>query len=296
MMGHSKRVIVVAMFRLRKIYTLLVLEPWLGICVAFSRKELVIDKGGPLVSLTSFGDRISRVHLAIESIFRQSESPALVVLWLASSDMKLITRQLRMQQKRGLKIFECPEDIGSHKKYFYAMQRFPNMPIVTADDDLVYRRHWLRKLTSAYKKKPDAIHCHRAMRINISSSGELYKYKTWGGVLSSWSGGSALLFPTTGGGVLYPPHSVDEKAFDLSAIRRLCPRADDVWLKVMAHLKGTKIMLVPSPHKRLFVISKTQGKSLSNSNLVSGNDVQLASVCREYQVDFCDSGADKVKN
>ena len=53
---------------------------------------------------------------------------------------------------------------------------------------------------------------------------------------------SPLLQPEGVRGVLYPPHSLDERVFDEKLFMSLCPSTDDFWFKTMGLLHGTQVV------------------------------------------------------
>ena len=70
-----------------------------------------------IVSMTSFPARISRVWLAIESIFRQKVKPDKILLCLTKSqisDISVLPKELQEMRDRGLEIIFCEEEIRSH--------------------------------------------------------------------------------------------------------------------------------------------------------------------------------------
>lgn len=273
--------------RVRKIYSYFILQPYISIISMISTGGLCEpedDTPKVIVSLTSYGNRLNNVHIALESILRQKAQPNNIILWVADDDFMRITWRVKKQCRRGVEVRRCP-DIGPHKKYFYVMQENPSALVVTADDDLIYRRSWLGELLDSYKRAPSAVHCHRAKAITMKA-GKLAPYDTWSQALAYWNGDSRCIFPTSGGGVLFPPGALDERAFDLEALMRCCPRADDVWVKAMLLLKSTEIRLVNRPHRKLLMINTgSNDVALAKYNIEkSGNDNQILAVCREYDI------------
>ena len=103
------------------------------------------------MSLTTFGPRIAIAYLAIEAIGRGILKPSRLMLWLDAREQgRALPPSLLRLAERGLEIRYC-EDIGPHKKYypFVASQRSFERPLVTADDDVIYPRDWLRELMQA---------------------------------------------------------------------------------------------------------------------------------------------------
>lgn len=110
----------------------------------FGRSQIT-QADGPVVSLTTYGRRARTAYLAIESIARGDVRPSRLILWideesLLNSPPKTILRL----QKRGLEVKGC-KNYRPHKKYypFVESQESFNLPLVTADDDILYPRYWL---------------------------------------------------------------------------------------------------------------------------------------------------------
>src|SRR5579859_5883370 len=76
------------------------------------------DPNGPVVSLTTYGKRTSRVYLAIESIGRGRILPSRIILWLDEKPVfDDLPDSIKRLTKRGLEVRFC-ENFGPHKKYF----------------------------------------------------------------------------------------------------------------------------------------------------------------------------------
>lgn len=52
------------------------------------------------------------------------------------------------------------------------------------------------------------------------------------------------LLATGVGGILYPPHCMDNRLFDIEKIQQLCLYGDDIWLKAMQLLSGTPVVAI----------------------------------------------------
>ncbi|MBW1790075.1 MAG: glycosyltransferase family 2 protein [Deltaproteobacteria bacterium] len=238
-----------------------------------------------IVSLTTIPSRINKVHLCIESILRQSLKPDRIILWISEKiDRDKIPVELEHLTKRGLQI-RCCRDIGPYTKIFYTLQEHIGHIVVTADDDLFYPKNWLKKLYQAYRKEPEYIHCHRAHLMTWRSDGELKRYSDWVPGAPGITGPSLSLFPTGNGGILYPPGSLHKEVFNESEFMKLCPTADDIWLKAMALLNSVPCKKV-APHTRpFFRIPKSQSVSLMSQNIKQGkNDTQIRNVFERYEL------------
>lgn len=136
------------------------------------------DPKGLIVSLTSYGARLGTAHIAIESLLRQDLEPDAIILWLTADDAASLPPAIERQQRRGLVVRVCP-DLRSYKKIVPALEAFPEATIVTADDDLMYPRAWLRELVKCQRAHGDAIPCHRAHRMTFDATAALRPYTDW---------------------------------------------------------------------------------------------------------------------
>lgn len=262
---------------------------------AFSRhpsKELGINVNQKrtkkiIVSLTSYPKRINTLWLSIETLLRQSLKPDMIILWLAKeqfNDIEALPIKLQALQERGLTIRFC-DDVKSHKKYLYAMQEYPDDIIILVDDDSFYPLDTIEKLYEMYQKNPAEISCMTPTLIS-----DFYDMP------SKWNRPcecsevthSYLAQPYTGQGTLFPPHCLDEKyAYEKDLIMRLCPFADDLWLKYMSLRKGTRVSTYREMRDLPVTIYGTQNSSLWYINGQDGkNDVQWQNLLNYFNDDF----------
>ena len=224
-----------------------------------------------IVSLTSFPARIDTVWLTIESLFQQTLKADDIILWLAEDQFESkesLPQTLLDAEKRGLTIRFC-DDLRSHKKYFYAMQEYPEELIVLADDDAFYPRDMLAKLFSLHEKYPK----------DIISSTSAVTTTGYHSVPSQWHAPkmeqvllhSYIAQPFTGSGTLYPPKSLDSRVFQKELICLLCPFADDLWLFFMALGAHTPVTVF---HPYRDIPMMIDGTSASSLWQINGRDMQ----------------------
>ena len=60
-------------------------------------------------------------------------------------------------KKHDIEIIESERDLKPHKKYIYAMQKYKDIPVITVDDDAVYRSDMVKSLYEDHLKNPDCI-------------------------------------------------------------------------------------------------------------------------------------------
>lgn len=239
-----------------------------------------------IVSLTTHGKRIYDVHLAIESIMEQTMKANRIILWLDYNfKHKTLPKTLQLLQKRGLEISFC-KDIRSYTKIIPSLIKFPNDAIVTIDDDVLYEIDLLENLITAYQENPSYIYCTRFHRILLDKNHNLLPYRKWQWLCPDMDA-NVLNFPTGVGGVLYPPHSLDEEVLNESIFMDICTYADDVWLKAMALKKGTLSKKVYTHSSEDFLMNEeVQDIGLRNINIENDflNDKQISTVFQKYNL------------
>jgi hypothetical protein len=242
-------------------------------------------KNPVIVSLTTIPERLPTVIFTIESLMQQASQPDRLILWLNEKLGDKIPALLRRQTRRGLEI-RLADDIGPHGKLIHALKEFPGCTIVTADDDTIYPRFWLGELLAAHEREPQAVTCHRAHRMLTDQAGKLLPYRQWDWSSPGCTGPSLWLFPTGVSGVLYPPHALSPEVFNRDVFQRICPTADDIWLKAMSLLNNVRCQKAAPFSTEWPLIPGTQHKNLSAVNVENGqNDVQLRAVFDHYNLD-----------
>ena len=237
------------------------------------------------VSLTSYPARIAAVHLAVRSLLHQTMKADRVILWLAHEQFprgeEELPKELTALVGEGLTISWC-EDLGPHKKYFYAMQQYPEDIIITADDDMEYQPELIETLYRCYRAFPYAVCCMRAHGIRFGADKSIAPYSQWERDSTRVYIPSMSLMATGVGGVLYPPHCMANELFNREQLMSLCPSADDLWLKVMQVMSLTPTVIAGSMPEDS-QIAGTQDTALWRSNdKKNGNDRQLNAILSVY--------------
>lgn len=252
-------------FRLRR---LRVMNRWAG--------SMVTGRCPVVVTLTSYGQRLASVHMTIESIAAGAVRPHRMILWV--DDCAVIDRlpePLKRLQRRGLEVRHC-ENFGPHTKYFphVCQDDGSRVPFVTADDDVIYPRWWLKRLYEAHLRDRSAIHCYRARRIRVIGN-QLAPYLEW--PFASSTDAAKENFITGVSGVVYPAgFAASLRAAGRSFLDQ-CPRADDVWLSCQALRAGRRIRQVDEKAHEFPSLPGTQEGALFLQNQLRGeNDRQIA--------------------
>lgn len=237
-----------------------------------------------IVSLTSYNERFKDLPKTLYSLMNQSFKPDRIVLWLDKyyEDLSSLPYEITMFVKNGLEI-KFAEDIKSYTKVIYTFKEFQNSIIVTADDDIYYRKHWLRNLYLSYIANPDDIQVHRAHRVKLSGE-EILPYKEWEKHVNEETARFDN-FLTGVGGVLYPPNCFSTEVLRKDIFLKYAPNADDIWLWVMALIHNRKIRVIKNHYKTLIITNLYKhiyANTLYKRNYNGGNDVQLNNLMRFY--------------
>lgn len=243
----------------------------------------VTQPGGPVVSMTTWGKRIATVYLAIESIASGNIRPFRLILWI--DDEKLFENlpvTLRRLEKRGLEVKLC-KNYGPHTKYYpyvESEQEF-SVPLVTADDDMLYPKVWLKMLAEANLKNQNNVNCFWGYVMTINGS-RIGKSTEWKQIKSMHPSFRHHALGVTG--VIYPSSFLSAVRRAGTAFTTCCPKNDDIWLHVQALRSGHKIRTIAPrlPYLSFHTIPGTWSTGLCRDNVDRmGNDSQIAATYNE---------------
>jgi hypothetical protein len=241
-------------------------------------KDSVSSPCGPVVSLTTFGNRSGKAHLAIESIACGCIRPSRLLLWIDEETLLCnLPPALRRLQERGLEIHFC-KNYGPHKKYYPYLesQESFHAPLVTADDDVLYPSYWLRELVRAYDDYPDGVNCYLAHVIALRADG-IEKYREWKACVSTLPDFRHIAIGLAG--VIYPPSLLMLLKRAGPLFETCCPKGDDLWLHAQALRSGYKVrQILPClPYFSFQGVPGTEKIALSHENITlgDGNDRQI---------------------
>ena len=198
--------------------------------------------GKLIATLTSYKARFNNLHLTLRSLLLQEICPDLLILWIAEDERSDLPEAVWQLEQYGLRIHFC-EDIRSFKKIVPTLQEYPDSFIVTADDDLYYEPSWLKGLVNSWDGDEKTVVAHRAHKIRLNKKGYPLPYRQWKWEVGPEETSDGLIFPTSGAGVLWPPHIFHNDVIKKNIFMDVCPDADDIWLYWMATLSGAKVKL-----------------------------------------------------
>ena len=249
-----------------------------------------------IVSLTSFPARMEYIEYTIFSLIQQSIRPEKIILCLSEKEFinkeNDLPKSIQRYYSFGLEIQFEKENYKSYNKLVFTLRKYPNHIIVTADDDIFYKKNWLKLLYKNHRLYPKNIISNKIRRITFYNK-QLNPYLKWKNHSSSiCTSISFLNFLLGYCGVLYPPNSLYKDAVNVSLFTDLCPHADDVWFFVMALLSNTKIIKPKYFFERYLSFDYQYTNKWKNvpqlmdTNLGENkNDVQLKAVLKYYGLD-----------
>lgn len=212
-------------------------------------RRLQSDKTDIVVSMTSYPARIRGAWVALESLFRQDYRAFTLVLVLTEGQFpgRKLPPMIRLLQWKGLRLLWVDEDNKSFDHLWPAYKEFPRSKIISVDDDKVFPRHLVKTLVEVSDDKPGVIVGARGWEMRLDGSKFGFGL---GWSRADYATPSRRLFMPPGNGSLYPPNSLPELTGDTVLMRKICPRADDVWYWAMARIAGTESICLGMPAHR----------------------------------------------
>lgn len=224
-----------------------------------------------IVSLTTYPARINSVYKTISTLLQQTVKPDRLILWLAEPQFpdKDLPQNLTRLQEFGLEIKWVEKDIRSFKKLIPALKEFPEDIVITVDDDNYYDERLVEFLYNSYLENPEYIHARQAFVVRHDKNGDLVM-KARNYVYNSTYLPSFLNEPVGCGGVLYPPHVLDENVLNEEQFMQKVPTNDDLWFWAHALIKGTKIKVIKNNYKlKNYIVENSQEDALWQKNMIN---------------------------
>ena len=177
-----------------------------------------------IVSLTSYPYRFKKPGMmdCLKSLVEQdTKIPYKIVFNLFKDDIKYLPSGLMSYiEENNIEIYSCPLDIRSHKKYFYVMQKYKDLPIITVDDDIIYSKHLVSDLYSSYVKYSKCVSACYLYRMAFDGNDKVIpSFKRWDVKYDKYEPSFRNAFGS-GGGTLFPPGCLEMSGERLTMIRK----------------------------------------------------------------------------
>lgn len=253
-----------------------------------------------IVSFTTYPERINTIKRILDCLEKQTILPDKIILYLSEGQFegRILPKDLQEYEKYGFEVCWKKEDLGSHKKYFYVMQDYPDDIIITIDDDFYYKETLIEELMEGYKKFPGAVIARRAAVVTCLQNGEVAPYIDWCEnymIPESYINTPRMdVFATTGGGTLFQPRLFKREIYNKDIIMNYCRYADDIWIKVMQLINNVPTVVVNNCFDDV-LMEEYRGTGLFvEYNERGGNDSQFSDLLNIYNGYYGES--DKLTN
>lgn len=234
-----------------------------------------------IVSLTSIPSRFSTLHFVIKSIFDQDTLPKKIVLWINDDHKNSVPKKVKKMQSSLFEIRYSPLHC-SHKKLIHSLEAYPQDPIITCDDDLIYRKDWISIIYKEHLKHPKSIIGIKTSHINFDEKNNSLSFKKWRDHHITKTNQKAFV-PIGAWGILYPANALHHEVSNIEKLMMLAPKADDLWFKAMALLNNTLSIQATEIPKEPIPIIGTQKIALKKDNLEKDkNTEQWIALDKEY--------------
>lgn len=242
-----------------------------------------------IISLTSYPLRYKTLFLVIRSLLHQKIKASKIVLYLYKGESEEHPKKLLKLKRHGFEIKLVDENLGPHKKYFYALQEYSDKVVITVDDDIIYPKTLVSDLYNSYKKNSNCIIANRVHFITKDKAHKISSYNNWKKEYTTETRPSHNLIAIGCGGVLYPPNIFPKEVFNIVAIKKYCLNADDIWLKFMELKNNIKVLYSGSKNYSPLCIRNTQETGLFHVNAeLNKNDIYIRNMENFTSINMAD--------
>ncbi len=225
-----------------------------------------------IVSLTTTSERLKLCTQTLISLVNQSFKPEKIIVWISSSaylrDKGICAdHQWVREVQAELPLVEVrwTDNTGPYRKVLPTLEMCRDEDlVVSADDDIVYGRDWLKKIMAAHLKYPGEIIVGRARQVKRNKLGRETTYLQWP-IIREEQVLDRDFVVTFGGGALLPRAAFSFGDILNKDFLEVAPTSDDLWLSRIIESQSTSVRCVPEILEELFFIEHNEGLIKSNS-------------------------------
>ena len=236
-----------------------------------------------ILSLTSHPARFDALALALPELKKQVLQPTEIILNIAHHDMNQLPQSVRDLAASGYIVINECADLGPGKKLIPTLKRYPGVPVIAIDDDLLLSPDLTLQLMLEHYLYPGSIIASRVHRVTYAQDGLLEPFSAWEKASDSLLGPSFDLMATSGAGTLFPAGALHEDALDEARYCELAFHTDDLWWYFQGRRNGTPVRRLPG-HRALEFIPETQEVGLWQTGNKDRNDINFAKLVQEIGV------------
>lgn len=204
-----------------------------------------------VVSIASYPQRSSLIPAVFQALNHQTTIPQKWLLVLSEEEWpnKILPHYLRKLESRGIEIIWVKGNTYAVKKLVPVIERYPNLGVITFDDELIYGKYVIEKLIKSSLQNKGSIVGHVGKKL-IQKNGEL-KMMHRDETDADLDTPSCQIYFLGGSGTFYPAGSLNAKVLDLEAITKIVPgRGSDIWFWAAAVANKTKQICLGSKKDR----------------------------------------------
>lgn len=231
-----------------------------------------------IVSLTTTASRHNICAQAVFSILNQSKQPDIIRIWISKSPY---LRDIGMTQEpewvanlnkiKNIIEIHWTENTGPYRKLIPSLKIAEDDDIiVTADDDIVYGKRWLKLLIETAQNNPECLVAARVRHETKNILGIKKSYISWP-LINKTQMMSAQFAVTYGGGAVFRKSFIAPYLINDNAYSSICPTADDLWYNRLVRESNLKVLVCSKALEELYFIAHEDG--LDNHNLLKSKAI-----------------------
>ncbi|MDO9551547.1 hypothetical protein [Rhodonellum sp.] len=215
----------------------------------YNNSNFPIDSGADfLVSIASYPKRSHLLPAVFEALRNQTVLPKKWILVLSEEEWPGLKLPLYLNnlEKKGIEIIWVQNNTFAVKKLIPVVEKYPELGVVTLDDDIIYHSNLLSELIKGSLIYPSAIvgFVGKTMIRKGNVLNMMFREKGMADTNTPFK----QVYLIGWGGIYYPSNSLESKAFDIKSITKIVPgRGSDLWFWAAAIAKNTQQVCLGMP-------------------------------------------------
>lgn len=206
-----------------------------------------------ILNLTTIRGRLDLCSATIWSLLQQEFTPDQINIWISRdpymADEGIIETPEWVTQFNNIKDIikvHYVRNTGPYRKIIPALQSANESDIlIYADDDVIYAKHWLKKLIHCYHQNNDKfVVAARIKPRKKNIFGQFQSYNMLDICHQQQKTDRDFIITGVGGCVLAKKH-INPQLLALEDYLSLAPRTDDLWISKIIELSGTSAFSCP---------------------------------------------------